>query len=157
MKQLDSAALDLLATAAADSPRRRANRNLHDDLADPVQRLAIAMEPDTKVLPHRHPQTFELLFPLRGRFLVLHFDEAGVVVQRTILGEDCRLVENPAGVWHAVLSLDPGGVIFEVKHGPYAPVGAADTAPWARDRSAAEEEKLLAWYVVARIGERWGG
>ena len=33
------------------------------------------MEPDTLIRPHRHPQTWELLLPLRGRFIVLHFDE----------------------------------------------------------------------------------
>lgn len=154
MKKIDAARLDELVDQARNSPRRRANLNLHDELSDPVQRLAIAMEPDTVVLAHRHPGTFELLQPLRGRFVVLHFDEAGEVLRRTVLGEDCLVVENPAGQWHAVLSLDTGGVIFEVKHGPYAPVGEADTAPW----QPADEEgrrRLLAWYAVARPGERW--
>jgi len=141
-----------LSQQAQQSPRRRANHNLHDELGDPIQRLAIAMEPDTLVLPHRHPHTWEMLFPLRGRFLVLHFDQAGRVVERTVLGEDCRVLENPAGTWHAVLSLDQGGVIFEVKHGPYMPIGAADVAPWAGNRSAGE---LNAWYANARIGERF--
>ncbi|HBW4050711.1 TPA: cupin fold metalloprotein, WbuC family, partial [Klebsiella pneumoniae] len=27
--------------------------------------------------PHRHPHTFELLLPLRGRFVVLNFDDRG--------------------------------------------------------------------------------
>ena len=74
------------------------------------------MEPDTLVLPHRHPHTFELLLPLRGRFVVLIFDEAGKVTERTVLGEVCSAVELPANIWHAVLSLDTGGMIFEVKH-----------------------------------------
>ena len=45
-----------------------------------MQRLAIAMETDTLVFPHRHPQTFELLYPLRGRFLVLHFNEVELIL-----------------------------------------------------------------------------
>ncbi|WP_259270574.1 aldo/keto reductase, partial [Klebsiella pneumoniae] len=32
------------------------------------------MAPGTYVRPHRHPHTFELLLPLRGRFVVLNFD-----------------------------------------------------------------------------------
>lgn len=151
MKSLTPASLDSLVQQARQSPRRRANLNLHDTLDAPVQRLAIAMEPDTVVLPHRHPQTFELLYPLRGRFLVLHFDAAGTVTQRAVLGEDCAVIENPAGQWHAVLSLDSGGVIFEVKQGPYLPVGEADTAPWARTADA----NLPAWYGRARVGERF--
>lgn len=142
--------LDALAMQAQQSPRRRANHNLHPELNDPVQRLAIAMEPDTLVRPHRHPHTWEMLFPLRGRFLVLHFDETGRVTERTVLGEDCKLLENPAGVWHAVLSLDSGGVIFEVKQGPYQPVGEADQAPWA---PVGEGTRLNAWYAGARIGD----
>jgi cupin fold WbuC family metalloprotein len=151
LKQLDDSMLDALSRQARQSPRRRANRNLHDDLSDPIQRLAIAMEPDTLVLPHRHPHTWELLFPLRGRFLVLHFDDGGTVTDRTVLGEDCRVLENPAGVWHAVLSLDGGGVIFEVKHGPYLPVSGGDTGPWAKGGDAAA---LNAWYARARVGDR---
>lgn len=151
LKRLDTDALNTLSAQARLSPRLRSNQNLHDELSDPVQRLAIAMEPDTLVVPHRHPHTWELLYPLRGRFVVLHFDEAGTVTQRTVLGEDCAVLENPAGAWHAVLSLDGGAVIFEVKRGPYTPLAEADQVTWANGRSAAE---LNAWYAVAQIGER---
>ena len=154
MKSITVAALDTLAADAAQSPRRRANLNLHETLPDPVQRLAIAMEPDTVVQVHRHPQTFELLYPLRGRFVVLHFDDAGTVTDRLLLGVDAAVVETPAGQWHAVLSLDPGGVIFEVKRGPYVPVGAVDTAAWSVV-DAAGSAAHLAWYGRAQTGERY--
>ena len=150
LKQITASLLATLSQQAQQSPRRRANHNLHQELSDPIQRLAIAMEPDTVVLPHRHPHTWELLFPLCGRFLVLHFDEAGTVTRRSVLGEDCKLLETPAGGWHAVLSLDPGGVIFEVKHGPYAPLAEADCKAAAGMDAAA----LLAWYAGAQIGDR---
>ena len=157
MKSITPASLDALVQQAQQSPRRRANLNLHDMLDAPVQRLAIAMEPDTVVFAHRHPQTFELLAPLRGRYLVLHFDDTGTVTQRAVLGEDCAVIENPAGVWHAVLSLDSGGVIFEVKQGPYLPVGDADTAPWCRTTNALAAQALLAWYGQAKVGARFSG
>lgn len=157
MKSLTPAALDTLVLQAQQSPRRRANLNLHDTLDDSVQRLAIAMEPDTVVFPHRHPQTFELLTPLRGRFLVLHFDATGMVTQRAVLGEDCAVIENPAGAWHAVLSLDSGGVVFEVKRGPYVPVGDADTASWSATASATGTQSLLEGYRRVQVGERLPG
>lgn len=152
MKQISRQALDALSQQAAQSPRRRANRNLHEMLDDPVQRLAIAMEPDTYVRPHRHPQTWELLYPLRGRFVVLHFDQGGRVMARAVLGEDCATLETPAGLWHAVLSLDPGGVIFEVKRGPYAPVAPADYSWWSPAEGTPE---MLAWYARAQPGDDW--
>jgi cupin fold WbuC family metalloprotein len=136
---------------AQQSLRLRANANLHQELSDPIQRLAIAMEPDTLILPHRHPQTWEILTALRGCFTVLVFDEAGVVIERAVLGQDTCVVEIPAGGWHAVLSMDIGAVIFEVKHGPYAPISDADVANWGKGRTAAE---LNAWYAEAKVGDK---
>lgn len=154
MKQITRTDLAALATQAQASPRRRANRNLHEQLDDPIQRLAIAMEPDTYVRPHRHPHTWELLYPLAGRFVVLHFDAGGTVTDRVVLGADSRVVETPAGGWHAVLSLDPGAVIFEVKHGPYAPIPESDYAPWSPTPDTPGATQLMAWYETARVGER---
>lgn len=151
MKQVLASDLDQLVRTAQASPRRRANLNMHAELSDPVQRLAIAMEPDTVVLPHRHRQTWELLLPLRGRFAVLLLDDDGVVTGRTVLGGATAMLEMPAGQWHAVLSLDAGGVIFEVKRGPYLPIDAADLAPWA----AAQTPALLDWYACAQPGDRF--
>jgi cupin fold WbuC family metalloprotein len=151
MKQALASDLDQLVRSAQSSQRRRANLNMHEELSDPVQRLAIAMEPDTFVRPHRHRQTWELLLPLRGRFVVLLFDDQGVVTARTVLGGETALLEMPAGQWHAVLSLDVGGVIFEVKRGPYQPIDGADFAPWVAEQSPA----LLDWFGSARPGDRF--
>jgi len=151
VKRLTTANLDGLGQQARQSPRLRANSNLHQELSDPIQRLAIAMEPDTLIFPHRHPHTWEVLTALRGRFTVLVFDDAGKVIERAELGGDTSVVEIPQGGWHAVLSRDAGGVIFEVKHGPYAPIAEADIAAWGKGRAAAD---LNAWYAVAEVGDR---
>jgi cupin fold WbuC family metalloprotein len=151
LKKLTAANLTTLSQQALQSPRLRANSNLHQELTDPVQRLAIAMEPDTLILPHRHPHTWEVLTALRGRFTVLVFDDAGKVIERAVLGEDTSVVEIPAGGWHAVLSRGAGAVIFEVKHGPYMPIAEEDVAAWSKGRSAAE---LNAWYAVAKVGDK---
>lgn len=45
MKQITFSDLQQQSEQAANSPRLRAHRNLHPELSDPVQRLAIAMEP----------------------------------------------------------------------------------------------------------------
>ncbi|WP_137939651.1 WbuC family cupin fold metalloprotein [Chitinivorax sp. B] len=155
MKHISPAQLGELVGQAQRSLRRRANLNLHLELGDPIQRLAIAMEPDTYVRPHRHPHTWELLYPLVGRFLVLHFDEDGVVTDRRVLGEDAAVVETPAGQWHAVLSLDSGGVIFEVKHGPYQPLPEFDQAAWSPHMDSAQAGELVAWYARAQVGMRF--
>ncbi len=146
--------LDDLGQQARQSPRLRANRTLHTELSDPVQRLAIAREPQTFVRPHRHPGTWELLSAVRGRFVVLLFDDSGAVTSRTVLGEDCSVLEFPANTWHGVLSLDSGGVIFEVTHGPYAPLTDADLAPWCGSGEGEEAARVNAWYARAQVGDR---
>ncbi|MBI4998821.1 MAG: WbuC family cupin fold metalloprotein [Rhodocyclales bacterium] len=155
MKQITKESLAALAQQAQASPRRRANLNLHERLDDPIQRLAIAMEPDTYVRPHRHPHTWEMLTPLAGRFVVLHFDEQGTVTGRAVLGAESRVIETPAGGWHAVLSLDPGAVIFEVKHGPYMPISEPDYAPWSPAAETPAATQLMAWYAAAQAGDSW--
>jgi len=151
LKVLTETDLTALGQVAQRSPRFRANSNLHQELGDPIQRLAIAMEPSTLIPPHRHPQTWEVLTALRGRFTVLLFDDEGRVSGRAVLGEGASVVEIPTGGWHAVLSHDPGGVIFEIKHGPYRPIGEIDIAKWSVGRATTE---LIEWYAVARIGDR---
>jgi cupin fold WbuC family metalloprotein len=155
MKQFNYADVDALTRQAQTSARRRMNFNFHEDLADPIQRLAIAMEPDTYIRPHHHRHTWELLTALRGRLVVLQFDADGTVTDRAVLGESTSIVEMPAGGWHAVLSLDPGAVIFEVKHGPYAPFSEDDFAPWSPAADDAASRDLMAWYATATAGQRW--
>jgi len=155
LKQITPALLHSLGVQAQASPRRRANLNLHDELTDPIQRLAIAMEPATYVRPHRHQHTWELLFPLKGRFIVLCFDESGTLTERTVLGEASRVVEIPGSTWHAVLSLDSGAVIFEVKHGPYRPIAETDYAHWSPAAGDAAAAALNDWYATAQLGARW--
>ena len=151
MKQFTDSLVDELVQQARQSSRLRANYNLHAELDEPVQRLAIAMQPDTLVRPHCHRHTWEMLLPLRGRFVVLCFDGAGVVTSRTLLGEGCAVIEMPAATWHAVLSLDDGGVIFEVKQGPYDADTSSEFAPWCK--ADADASQLNAWYAAAQPGD----
>lgn len=155
MKRLAFDDLAALTRQAEASPRHRMNSNLHEDLNDPIQRLAIAMEPATYIRPHHHRRTWELLTALKGRFIVLEFDDAGTVIHRAVLGEDTSVTETPVGGWHAVLSLDPGAVIFEVKYGPYAPFVEEDFASWSPQPDTAEASDLMAWMATAQVGQRW--
>lgn len=155
MKQITLSDMQQQSEAAASAPRLRAHRNFHPELSDPIQRLAIAMEPGTYIRPHRHPQTWELLTPLRGRFVVLQFNDDGVVTQRTLLGEETKVLEMPAFTWHAVLSVDAGGVVFEVKQGPYQALTEEDCMPWAPQEGGEGTEAVMRWYATAQVGDRY--
>ena len=153
IKQINQDTLCDLITKAAHSPRLRQNLNIHPAPEDDVQRLAIAMEPGTYVRIHRHPHTWEMLTALRGRFLVLIYDNSGNVTDRLWLGAETRLLEIPANTWHSVLSLDEGGVIFEVKHGAYQPVQEQDYLPGTPPEGDEGVKETLEWYAKAEVGE----
>jgi len=152
VKLVSPSQLDALGKAAEASPRRRANLNLHPELGDPIQRLAIAMAPDSYVRPHRHAHTWELLTPLRGRFLGLHFDDQGVVIARAVLGEDAATLETPVNTYHSMLALGTTGVVLEVKHGPYQPI--TDHAPWSPAEGPAVAA-FIEWMKHAVVGARY--
>ncbi|MNP77656.1 hypothetical protein D3C76_1751250 [compost metagenome] len=70
-----------------------------------------------------------------------------------VLGDECKVVEMAAGTWHSVLSLDHGGVIFEVKHSGYQPVAEDDFARWSPAEGEPATAELLRWSAEAQIGD----
>ncbi|MDR3260370.1 MAG: WbuC family cupin fold metalloprotein [Tannerella sp.] len=135
MKLINEPLLDETTAKAKNAPRLRMNFNFHEDLNDPVNRLLNAMEPGTYLRPHRHrnPDKNEVFLLLRGRVAVFLFDEAGHVTETVILDprNGCYGGEIPAGVWHGLLVLESGSVIYEVKQGPFAPLTPENMAPWS--------------------------
>ena len=135
MKIITQDKLDQLSKDAAISERQRKNLNMHDDYADPCQRLFNAMEPGTYIRPHRHiyPPKAECFMAIRGKFALLTFDDEGVVEKVVCFGVGCDAVaiDLPPGAWHSLVVLDPGSIFFETKPGPYIPLSDKDFAPWA--------------------------
>ncbi|QEL57473.1 WbuC family cupin fold metalloprotein [Chromobacterium paludis] len=157
MKLLTQSDLADLSAKAAAAPRLRAHHNLHEQLEDDIQRLAIAMEPDTYVRPHRHPGSPELLIVLSGALDWIAFEDDGLTVAaRHRLGEGgARVFEMPAHTWHSVVSLQPGTVVFEVKRGPYQPIPQADLAAWAPAEGDTRVADMLAFLRRCQAGERF--
>lgn len=124
MNIIDSALLDSLSKTAQSNPRRRINRNFHDSLSAPTQRLLNALEPGTRVPVHRHCATAETYLVLRGKLRVSFFDGNGEITESAELSPAAGThgVHIPAGTWHGLEVLESGTVIFEVKDGPYAPL-----------------------------------
>lgn len=147
-------ALAGLARSAAAAPRRRVHLNLHDDLADPIQRVVIALEPGSYVRPHRHAEgVWELFALLEGELAVLIFDAAGTVLQREEMRSGgARLVQLPAGAWHSLVALAPGTVALEVKPGPYCPRGDKHFAAWAPREGEAGAATMVRWLERAVAG-----
>ena len=127
--------LDELTQKAKISPRKRLNHNFHDDLADPVNRMLNAFEPGTYIQPHKHedPDKREVFIVLRGSLVVVIFDDSGNPVDLILLdpSKGNYAIEIPPGVWHNVVSLESGTVVYEIKDGPYLPMNDKCFANWA--------------------------
>jgi cupin fold WbuC family metalloprotein len=137
-----------LTTEARQAPRRRRNYNFHTDDAAPCQRLLNAVEPGSYIAPHRHldPTKDETLVLLRGRLGLILFDETGNETARTVLDPtgSCVGVTIGAGIFHTLISLEPGSVFFEAKAGPYRPLAEDERAAWA----PAEGDPAAAGYLA---------
>lgn len=145
---LEAGLLDQLVEQARQSPRRRAHHNLHTNMADPAQRLLVAMEPDSYVRPHCHfdPAKAETLIILRGCLGVLVFDEVGWVVEFREMRPGGPVIgyDMPPGRFHSIVALEEGTVFMEAKAGPYVPLAEAEWAPWAPPEGAAEVPGFVA-------------
>lgn len=137
-----------LSQKAKNSPRGRMNHNFHDDLADPINRMLNAFEPGTYIQPHRHenPDKREVFIVLRGSLVVVFFDNSGMPTDFVLLdrGKGNYAVEISVGVWHTIIALEPGTVVYEVKDGPYFPISDKNFAEWAPKEGDASCGEYLA-------------
>lgn len=142
MKLITEPLLNQVSAQAEESPRLRMNYNFHDSLQAPVQRMLNALEPGTYFPPHRHinPDREEMYIVLRGRLITFLFDEDGQITERVELSPaDGKYgIEIPPGVWHSIVVVEKGTVIYETKQGPYIPLSKDNVAPWAPDVSDRE-------------------
>ncbi len=147
MKVIDDCFLDALSIDAQKSERLRKNFNLHNYSSDPIQRLLNALEPDTYICPHKHenPDKRELFLPVRGRFVVVIFDDFGNIVSAVRLSENssAKIVEIVPKVWHTLLCEESGTVYFEVKDGPYDACLDKNFATWAPEEFSPLANKYL--------------
>ncbi|MDR0796942.1 MAG: WbuC family cupin fold metalloprotein [Tannerella sp.] len=143
MKIIDRQLLDATTARAKVSPRLRMNYDFHESLDDPVNRLLNAMEPDTYVRPHRHcnPDKNEIFLLLRGKIAVFLFDDDGYITDTFVFDplNGNYGGEIKAGIWHGLLVLESGSVIYEIKEGPFVPLTPENMAPWSPSAEDTEE------------------
>lgn len=127
--------LSELSQKAALLPRKRLNLNFHEELSDPINRMLNAFEPGTYIPPHKHenPDKREVFIVLRGRLVMVIFDGRGNPTDFILLDpqKGTYALEIPTGIWHSVISLESGTVVYEIKDGPYLPVSDKNFAVWA--------------------------
>jgi cupin fold WbuC family metalloprotein len=155
MKVCSSREMQNVSAKAAFVPRLRAQHEFHASFQDPIQRLLNAIEPGSYVRPHRHSAVdrWEWFQALAGAAGILIFDDRGTVLERVDISSAGPVygIEIPPGVWHTVVSLAPGTVLFEIKPGPYVPLTDKDFAQWAPAEGNDNCRRFIAWFSTAAI------
>jgi cupin fold WbuC family metalloprotein len=156
IKAYSSAQLRQLEQDAAGSERRRAHLNAHPTLDARVQRLFVAMQPDTYLRPHRHPEAhkWEFFVVLEGRIDLLVFSDEGKLLQREEMSrEQTRALEVPPGSWHAYVCMQADTLALEIKEGAYLPTRQQDFAPWSPAENTEPAVAFLERMRSARVGD----
>ena len=129
---------DDLCERSIENARLRQHHNIHTVYSEPCQRLFIAMQPRSYVVPHRHtsPAKAETFIVLRGSIGIVFFDDLGGVQETVRLGPDSesQVCDIPPGTWHTAIALEANSVFMEVKPGPFRPIDPIDFAAWAPTR-----------------------
>ena len=125
---IDEKLLDSVTAKAKESDRLRMNFNFHESLDAKAQRLLNALEPGTLLPIHRHRHTAETYIVLRGAIKVLFYNDDRVLTDEFMVNplEGVYGVHIPKGQWHTLEVLECSTMIFEVKDGPYTPLGEED-------------------------------
>ncbi len=153
IKDFSAEFLDELTQSTKQSSRQRQHKNIHQHYNEPCQRLFNAIGIDSYIRPHRHsidPKD-ECLIAVRGRMVLLVFDDIGQVKQIIRFGAQTNEAQQaisvgvnlPAGVWHTVIAEVPGSILFEVKSGPFNSEQAKEYALWAPEENTPEAAEYL--------------
>lgn len=132
---IDETLASNLSIEAINTLRRRKNFNFHKKPEEFFHRFLNAIEPDSYIRPHKHltPPKHEVFLILKGKALVVEFDENGGISCFTILDSTKGVygAEIHPGIYHTIISLQSGTVAYECKEGPYNEVSDKIFASWA--------------------------
>lgn len=158
---IDQQLFATLLVDAAQSPRRRSAFTLHQSYAEPVQRMLVAMQPDSYVQPHQHTGSaqWELFVMLQGQADFLVFSPAGQLLQkhRLAAGQSCTGLELSPGQFHSVVAVDGPVVFLEVKQGPFDPTAPRYYGSFAPAEAEPHAGAFLRQMQLAKVGDVLAG
>src|SRR3989338_1789110 len=117
--KIDDDFLEDLVAKALKSDRRRATENKTTTNCN-LQALYTAMTRTSYVRPHKHP-VCEIIIPIRGKILVVEYNDDSSIAERHYLGErySTREVLIQPYTWHNLVALTPIAIISNPVEGPY--------------------------------------
>lgn len=159
--RIDPDLMEATLARARVSPRLRANHCFHAP-EDRLQRMVNAALRGSYFAPHRHkdPDKLEIFTILKGKVMVITFDDAGAVSDRAVLSAEAgpegqaavKQVEIPPGTWHTLAVLSPEAVLYEVIDGHFDPKTHKRFAPWAPSEADPAAARAYLEDLIRRCG-----
>jgi cupin fold WbuC family metalloprotein len=132
---------------AEHSSRRRINHNFHKSYDDLVQRFLNVLKAGTYIRPHKHikEEKFEVVIALKGKVLVVEFNDAGEVVEHVLLDakNGSYAAELDPNTWHSMIALEDDSVLYEIKQGPFIEDTEKVFAPWAPEEGTEDVPQFI--------------
>jgi len=139
MIKIDEQFTDKYIRLASVSERKRINYNFHKEMSDTLQRMLNILNKETYVQPHKHekPDKREAFIILRGKVLVVEFDNTGKITEHILLCSEngnygCEILP---GTWHTIICMENNSILYELKDGPYVQETDKQFANWAPTES----------------------
>lgn len=152
---LDGNLIEAVLARARVSPRLRANHCFHRP-DERLQRMVNCALRGSYFAPHRHEQEgkLEIFTILRGRALVITFDDEGGVADRVVLDADGGpwQAEIPPGTWHSLAVLSTEVALYEIIDGAYDPATHKRFAPWAPPEGDVHRAHAYLESLIQRCG-----
>ena len=141
---------------AREGKRGRAMFVIHTDMNDPLHRMVNIMTPRTYVQPHKHedPDKRELFVCLKGKVVVVEFNDSGEVASCATLQSDgpTFAVEIPPRTWHTFICLANPTYLFEVKDGPWDKATDKNFARFAPSEDTIKEAQAYNEALRKKLG-----
>ena len=120
---IDNKLFNTLLSQAEKSARLRMNYDLRTSGEDSSQRMLNALLPGTEVAIHRHRETTETVFILKGKIEEIFYDDNGNEYERYLIdaNSDNKGCVIPKATWHTIIVHEPS-IIFEAKDGAFKPL-----------------------------------
>ncbi len=145
--RIDQALLDEMKEVSAQRGGRNVRICLHSAPEDEHHDMIVLERSGNYYPPHKHAAKGECFHVMDGKLGLLAFDEAGQVIDATVLeaGEVYRIA---IGMYHAVMPLSDPVIYHESKPGPFLGAGDSIYPDWAP--SGEDREAVAAYNEIAR-------
>jgi len=134
------------------SDRKRHAKVLHHPGAE-FNQVFNFLQSGTYMQPHLHPgeEKIEQIYLLRGRLMIVFFNDAGEVSKTVILEKGAEEhISVPSFSWHTYVVLSESAVTYETMMGVYDPKTWKTFASWApEERSTPSSAYLISLQSLA--------